>query len=209
MIFKDRTEAGKLLAEKLEKYVDKETVILALPRGGVVVAAEIAKNLNAPLDLVIVRKIGHPMNPEYAIGALADGEIVLNQAETDLIDKNVLERIIDQEKAEAQRRRTIYLADKKGILLKNKTVILVDDGLATGLTVEAAILAVKKQTPKKIIVAVPVAPQDTFEKLKSLLNEIVVLELPIYFAGAIGAYYENFSQVSDEEVIELLKNATL
>lgn len=205
MIFKDRIEAGQLLAQKLEKYADKDAVILGLARGGVVVAAKVAQVLQKPLDIMIVRKIGHPFNPEYAIGALADDEVVLNKAETDLINKDVLAKIIEKEKAEASRRRKLYLAERISIPLKNKIAILVDDGLATGLTMEAAILAVKKQKTEKIIVAVPVAPRETFKKLEAQVDEIIVINVPEYFAGAIGAYYENFGQISDEEVIELLK----
>lgn len=203
-MFKDRIEAGKLLAQKLEKYAANEAVVLGLARGGVVVAAEIAKILQKPLDIIIVRKIGHPLNPEYAVGALADDEVVLNEAETDLIDKKVLDEIIEREKAEASRRRKIYLENQKPISLKDKIAILVDDGLATGLTMEAAIRAVKKQAPQKIIVAVPVAPADTAKKI-SKQAELITLDIPNVFLGAIGAYYQDFGQVSDGEVIELLK----
>ncbi len=207
MIFHDRENAGQLLAEKLRTYqTQAETVILALPRGGVAVGAEIARVLNLPLDILIPRKIGHPENPEYAIGALTEtGEIVFNEEERTAIDPVWLKQEIDREKKEAKRRLELYRGDRPASELKNKTVIIVDDGLATGLTVRAAIAQVRRAGPAKIVVAVPVAALDSAEKIKQEVDEFVALETPLFF-GAVGAFYQNFPQVSDAEVIKYLES---
>lgn len=206
MIFKNRQAAGKLLATKLEKFFNKpNTVILGLPRGGVVVAAEVARALNLPLDIVVPRKIGAPENPEYAIGAITEhGESVWNQAEVKRIDRQWLEQKIKAEQAEAERRRKTYRGDSKPLNLIGKTVILVDDGIATGLTMKVAALSVKSQGAKFIIIAAPVGAPDSVDELKSEVQEIYILDQPTFF-GAVGAFYEEFKEVSDGEVIEMMK----
>lgn len=206
MFLKDRTEAGQLLAEKLKKY-RQNAVVLALPRGGVVVAAEIAKILHLLLDLIIARKIGHPYNSEYAIAAISEnGDFVANQAEIVSIDRDWFEKEKARQIEEARHRRKLYLKDRKPITLKDKTVIIVDDGLATGLSMRAAILQIKKQKPKKIVIAVPVAPKDTATNLSQDVDDFVALDIPENFKGAVGAYYQDFNQVSDEEVIGIINN---
>ncbi len=207
MVFQDRSDAGKKLAEKLKKYTNKEVVVYALPRGGVVVGYEVAKALHSPLDLIITRKIGHPTQSEYAIGAVAEnGHYILNIEAASEVDKEYLTSEIEAQKKEAQRRRQLYLKGKKPIDCKGKIAILVDDGVATGLTMRAAIKELKfHYKPEKIIIAVPVAPQEAIEQLKSEGIGVVSLLTTREFLGAIGAYYANFPQVSDEEVIELLK----
>lgn len=204
--FADRSEAGRKLAEKLKKYRDRDVVVYALPRGGVVVGAEIAKRLHAPLDLIIVRKVGHPYNPEYALCALSENtHMVCNEEELAEVDKKWFEVQVQNERREAKRRREVYLEGRKPIAAKGKIAIIVDDGVATGLTMFVAILEIKHQNPKRIVVAVPVAPADTADQIKSKVDEFVALEIPEIFLGAIGAYYKFFPQVSDEEVIKLMQ----
>ncbi len=206
-LFKDRSQAGRLLSEKLRHYQNKDAVVLGLPRGGVVVAAEIAKALHLPLDLVVARKIGAPGNPELAIGAVTEeGECFFDQAfiEGYQVDPDVLRQEIKQEKKEAHRRRLLYRAGRASLNLKNKIVILVDDGIATGFTLQAAIACVKTKNPKKIVVAIPVGPKETLKKFQHQVDEVVVLQTPEIFR-AVGEFYINFDQVSDEEVIALFK----
>lgn len=208
MYFKDRKQAGQLLARKLKKYKDKDVIIYALPRGGVVTALEIAKYLNAPLDLIITRKIGHPHEPEYAIAASAEnGHIVGNSRELKSVDEKWLKQEIENQRLEAKRRRETYLQGRSEISAEGKIAILVDDGIATGLTMRAGIMELKHRHPKKIIVAVPVVPQTTAQILKKEISELVALEVPSddTFLGAVSAYYDEFSPVEDEEVIAILK----
>jgi len=210
MIFQDRKQAGQKLAEELKEFKDqKETIILALPRGGVVVAFEIAKELNLPLDLVVPRKIGAPNNEEYAIGAITEsGEGIFNQEAIDSLNipKEYLDKKVAEEKKEAQRRLTAYRQDRPLLNLENKTVIIVDDGIATGLTVRAAIKSVKEKNAKKVIVAVPVSAQDSLKIIKKEADQIICLDAPLFF-GAVGAFYDDFGQTTDEEVIELMKKS--
>lgn len=205
MMFKDRVDAGKLLAEKLAMYRGKQdVVVLALPRGGVVVGAEVAKALAAPLDIVVTRKIGAPGNPEYAIGALTEsGEPIFNEAERVDVDTEWLKREVAKEKQEAERRIKTYRGDRPPTDLANKIVIIVDDGIATGLTMRAAIQSVRAKQSKKIAVAVPVSARDSAEIIKQEADELVVLDTPLFF-GAVGAFYQIFNQTTDEEVIKLL-----
>lgn len=206
MIFADRKEAGQQLAKKLQHYENKDVVVYGLPRGGVVLAAEIAKELKAPLDLIIVRKIGYPYNPEYAIGAVAeDGHMVCNETERGSIDQAWFSQEKERQQKEAKRRREVYLGDRQPISAKDKYAILVDDGVATGLSLYCAISELKHQNPKKLIVAVPVSPLDTAERIRQLVDELVCLEIPTDFLGAVGSYYQNFDQVTDEEVIKIIK----
>lgn len=207
MYFTNRTEAGKKLAEFFDHINGKNAVVYALPRGGVVVGAEIARVINAPLDLIITRKIGHPKQPEYAIGAIAEnGDSVLSK-EVLNIDEQYLQKEIEKQKQEAKRRREVYLAGKPPIPCKGKTAILVDDGIATGLTIKAAIKELKLHyKPRKIIVAVPVAPWEEVEDLKKMGAEILCILTTKEFLGSIGAYYQSFQPVEDKDVINILKN---
>jgi len=206
MRFKNRIEAGQKLAQALAEYQGQGAAVYALPRGGVVLGHEIAKKLGAPLDLVITRKIGHPLEREYAVCAIAeDGHTLCDEAELALLDKKWLKNEFEKEQKEAKRRRKVYLEDRKPLSAENKIAIIVDDGIATGLTMLLAISEIKHQRPRKIVVAVPVVPKDIAPKIKKEADELVVLEIPEIYLYAVGAYYENFPQVEDEEVIELLK----
>jgi predicted phosphoribosyltransferase len=205
MMFPDRVAAGKRLAQALAAYQGKAVVVYALPRGGVVLGVEIARFLNSPLDLLVVRKIGHPVESEYAIGAVAeDGYVVANPDELAAVDKGWFDAAADAELKEAQRRRRVFLQGRKPVDAKGKIAIIVDDGLATGLTMLAAIHEIRKRGPGKVVVAVPVAASDTVSELRSLVDDVVVLHIPQWM-GAIGAFYEKFDQVSDDEVVTLMK----
>lgn len=206
MMFENRSQAGKLLSKKLGSYKKQEAVVLGLPRGGVVVAAEIAKALHLPLDIVVTRKVGAPENPELAIGAITeDGNGFFDQAfiESYQVDPDFLQQEIEKEKEEAHRRQLLYRAGRPSLNLKNKIVILVDDGVATGFTLKAAIASIRIKKPKKIVVAVPVGPKETICEIKQEADDLVVLENPEIFR-AVGEFYQNFDQVSDDEVMALL-----
>lgn len=206
-MFTDRTEAGRRLAERLLEYKEQDVVVLAIPRGGVVVAGEVAKGLSCPLDLIIPRKIGAPGNPELAIGAVAgEGKVMLNTQlkETLRVSSEYVEEEVQRQLAEIDRRRKRYLGDRPPVNLTGKTVIVVDDGLATGYTALAAVNAVREKKPTKIVLAVPVAPRDTYERLVGEVDELVCLSIPEFFY-AVGQFYLDFSQTTDEEVIEILK----
>ncbi len=206
--FKDRKDAGMLLAKKLLSYKNKpNAVVIGLPRGGVVTAFEIAQELKLPLDIIVPRKIGAPFSPELAVGALTeDGQVDLNEQliHNLNINKKDLENIIEEEKQEAQRRLKIYRGNRSPRNLQNKIVLLVDDGIATGATMKAAIKSAQKDGAQKIIVATPVAPPETVKLLEKLVDEVICLQQPEDF-GAIGIFYENFKQTTDEEVVALLK----
>jgi len=205
MRFKNRAEAGKKLAHALRAYRGKNVVVYAFPRGGVVTAYEIARYLKAPLDLVIVRKIGHPYCPEYAVGVVAqDGCTLYNEKEVALIDKVWLQHERSEKRKEAQRRRALYSPGGDPISAEGKIAILVDDGVATGLTAKVGILELKHQNPKKIIVAVPVCPKDFADEIRKEGYDCVALHTPLLYEGAVGAYYDEFPQVPDEEVIRLM-----
>lgn len=205
-MFKDRKEAGELLARKLVQYRDTDAVVYALPRGGAVLGFEVAQFLHVPLDLVIARKIGHPNNPEYAICAVTEeGEPFCNEEERAMLDPSWLQKEVLKERKEAKRRREKYLKGRKRHSAKNKIAIVVDDGVATGLTLRAALRLLRQEKPKELVVAVPVAPHDMVEILQNEADRVVVLEDEYRYLGAVGAYYMDFPQVSDEEVIELLK----
>jgi putative phosphoribosyl transferase len=204
--FKDRKDAGRQLAQRLLCHKNTDAVIYALPRGGVVTGIEIARILNAPLDLIIPRKIGHPSNPEYAIGAVAeDGHLTANPAEIATVDEQWLRMEIERQQAEAKRRRETYLAGAQPIDIAGKTAIIVDDGIATGLTMKCAIKELKHRNPKKIIVAVSVAPADSLAEIEVLVDEVICLSTP-EFMGAIGAFYDSFPQVEDAEVVRLMQS---
>lgn len=206
-LFKDRVSAGKKLALRLRHLKGQEAVVYALPRGGVVVGAEIARALKVPLDLIITRKIGHPSQMEYAIGAVAEnGHLILNRQEALTIDRNYLDREIEKQKQEAKRRRKIYLGEQKPLSCSGKIAILVDDGVATGLTIKAAVSELKTGfRPKKIIAAVPVIPEEAAGQLERDGAEVVAISRTKHFLGAVGAYYRNFPPVEDEEVIGLMQ----
>lgn len=207
MYFSNRAEAGRLLAEKLSHYKGKEVVVYALPRGGVVTAVEIGLQLNAPVDLIIARKIGHPAAPEYAIAAVAeDGHMIGSEKEISLVDPAWLELEKDRQRAEARRRREMYLGGRAPISATGKVAILVDDGVATGLTLRMGIVELRHCHPERLVVAVPVVPKSTATLLRSEVDELVALDVPEDHAylGAVGAYYDDFTPVEDAEVIELM-----
>jgi len=206
MMFSDRADAGKQLAIQLEKYRNsKDALLYALPRGGVVVAHEVAKALGLPLDVLIVRKVGHPSSPEYAIGAYAEtGDILWNEEEKQLLDEKIINGIVDQAQDEAEERIRLYRQGKKLPSFKNKTIIIVDDGIATGLTMRGAIQAAKKNNAQKIIVAVPHGARDSLKKIREEADEVICLTEP-YWYYAVGQFYESFPQTTHEEVIQILK----
>lgn len=209
--FQDRTEAGKVLAAKLENFARRaNTIVLALPRGGVPVAFEIARRLGVPLDVLIVRKLGVPGQEELAFGAIASGGArVLNEEiiRALRLPENVVERIAEKERAELERRERLYRGTRPFPDLRGRTVIIADDGLATGATMKAAIRALKTKQPKEIIVAVPVASAGTCSELQYEADVWCVCAVtPEPFYG-VGMWYGNFSQTTDAEVIELLHRA--
>lgn len=213
MSFLDRADAGKRLGAALMRYRDDEPVILALPRGGVPVALEVARALDAPLDLLIVRKIGVPQQPELAAGAVVDATtpiVVRNDAVIGMARLSEVEfdRIKDAEIVEIERRRRRYLGERPQPVLKGRTVIVVDDGIATGATMRAALRALRLGRPRRLVLATPVAPIDTIEALRDEADEIECLETHAFF-GAIGNYYKDFRQVSDEQVVAALEAAAL
>jgi predicted phosphoribosyltransferase len=204
-MFVDRIDAGKRLAEALIGYKGGPVVVYGLPRGGVVLGVEVARALEAPLDLIVVRKIGHPFQPEYAIGAVAeDGYVVTNPDEVAALDKDWLDRATAAELKEARRRRRLFLQGRAPVAVKDKIAIIVDDGLATGLSMSAAVHEIRGRGPQKLVVAVPVAAAETVDKLRPEVDDFVVLYIPQWF-GAVGAFYQRFDQVSDEEVVALMK----
>lgn len=206
--FKDRVDAGKQLAQKLLHYKSNPNVlVVGLPRGGVVVAYEVARQLDAPLDIIVPRKIGMPANPELALGAITqEGEPVWNEAviKSFHIHPEDLTDIIEQEKREAARRLSLYRKSRPPLDAKDKIVILIDDGIATGATMRAAIASLRAHGAKKIIIAVPVAPLDMIERIEQDADEVICLSVPRMFFG-VGQFYDSFLQTSDEEVIALLK----
>ena len=209
--FQDRVEAGKALGEALKAKDLADPIILALPRGGVPVALEIARALQAPLGLVLVRKIGVPLQPELAAGAVVDGdypEIVWNDDVVRLTGLKEPDLVVlaDRELREIERRRELYFSSRRRVSPVGRSVIIVDDGLATGATMRAALHALKRKSPERLLVAVPVAPADTIEKLGDEADEILCLAQPEPF-GAIGLYYADFGQLSDADVIALLAEA--
>ena len=208
MQFRDRREAGQLLAKEFASLRgQKDVIVLGIPRGGVVVAAEVAKKLGAPLDVYITRKIGAPYNPELAIGAVAsDGTLVLdyNLIERIGVPEDYVQRETERQRQEIQRRLATYRGSRPEPQLEGKTVILVDDGVATGATILASLRAIKQRKPARLILAVPVGPADTIQLLSREADQVVCLYTPEIF-WAVGAFYAIFDQTSDEEVIRLLQ----
>ncbi|MEJ2560252.1 MAG: phosphoribosyltransferase [Anaerolineae bacterium] len=208
MLFKDRADAGRRLAEELSGYSGRtDVIVLGLPRGGVPVAFEVAKGLKAPLDIFLVRKLGAPGQKELAMGAIAPGRVrVLNRDVVQAlnISDEIIEAIAAEEQQELERRERAYRGDRPKPDVRGRTLILVDDGLATGASMRAAVIALRGQEPGGIIVAVPTAAPETCEALKDEVDEIVCVLTPQPFLG-IGASYEEFSQMTDEEVRELIE----
>ena len=205
-MFLDRVEAGQKLAKQLLRHKETRPIVLAIPRGGVVVASEVAAALNCPLDLVIPRKIGAPNNPELAVGAVAtESTVIINKTlvESLNISRDYLRQEIEKQLGEIKRRRRKYLGDRSLPHLRDKTVILVDDGLATGYTSLAAVKAVKEENPEKIVLAVPVAPVDALRRLQEEVDELIFLEKPEFFF-AVGQFYYDFAQTTDEQVVEIM-----
>ncbi|WP_337868986.1 phosphoribosyltransferase [Meiothermus sp.] len=211
--FKDRNQAGALLAERLVALgYDRQPnlLVFGLPRGGVPVAFQVARRLGAPLEVWVVRKLGTPGHEELAMGAIASGGgRVLNQEIVDSlqVSADTLAAVEQQQRAELQRRERLYRGNRPFPDLKGRTVLLVDDGLATGATMKAAIAAARQHNPARLVVAVPVAPPDTVAELQALVDEVVCLETPAFFQ-AVGLWYEHFPQTSDEEVLALLQAAS-
>ena len=210
IVFDSRAAAGRLLASALVRRAPPKPLVYALPRGGAPVAAEIARALDAPLDLILSRKIGAPRQPELALGAAVDGdqpEIVLNHDIVAALGvrRAEIERLASKQFAEIERRRALYLGGAPPISAQGRTAILVDDGIATGASMEAAIQALKRRGPQKIILAVPVAARDAVDRLGRLVDETIALLTPESFYG-IGEFYRDFHQLEDEEVVALMKS---
>lgn len=201
-ILKDRIEAGLLLSEKLKKYQNSNTIVLAVPRGGVPVGYVIAKNLHLPLDIVLSKKIGHPNNKEFAIGAVSSDSMILDE------HPNIPRKYIDSEiirlRQLMKHKYELYMGNRKPLDVKGKNIILVDDGIATGNTLLASINMLRKKNPAKIIVATPVIPYENVPVFEKNTDEFIYLIASKYFTG-VGGFYEVFNQVEDSEVIELLR----
>lgn len=210
MLFRDRIEAGQKLAQKLKAYANRQDVIvLGLPRGGVPVAFEVAKALNVPLDVFLVRKLGVPGQSEFAMGAIASGGVrILNREiiEGLHISSEQIALTAAQEQRELERRESTYRGDRPSLDLGDRTVILVDDGLATGATMHAAAIAIRKKQPKQIIAAVPVSASKTCDKLQVEVDEIICVETPKPFI-AVGVWYRHFSPITDDQVLNFLQMA--
>lgn len=208
MTFQNRKQAGQLLAEKFKEHRRfKNLIVLAIPRGGVVTGKELAGVLGCPLEVIVTKKIGAPGNPELAVGAVgAVGEPVIDEelATRAGADENYLKNQISKIKIEIKRREKEFRGNKPPLNLKGKTAIVVDDGVATGATMAAAVEIIRQQEPKKIIVAVPVIAQDALGKISKLADEVIYLQAPRLFF-AVGQFYRDFEQISDEEVVQLLK----
>lgn len=210
-MFRDRTDAGKQLAAELVKLALPEPVVLALPRGGVPVGAEVAEALDAPLDLIIVRKVGAPDNPELAVAAIVDGDppdIVLNREiiEAYGLDTDELAALVKRERPELERRRLVYRSKRRAVAVAGKTAIIVDDGAATGTTMKVAVGALQRRSPRAIIIALPVAPPEVVAELSQEADRVICLSKPARFY-ALGYHYLHFQPVSDDEVIETLHSA--
>lgn len=209
--FRNREEAGRVLAERLKAYANRsDVVVLALPRGGVPVGVEVAAALRAPLDVFVVRKLGTPGQPELAMGAIASGGVrVLNEDVVQVLNltNEAIDRVAQVEQQELDRRERLYRADRPFPNLERQVVILVDDGLATGSTMRAAVKAVRQHRPSTIVVAVPAGAAETCEEFRNEVDEIVCVIAPEAFR-AVGAWYEEFPQISDEEVRDLLARSS-
>ena len=205
--FKDRVQAGRLLAEALKKYADDpQAVVLGLPRGGVVPAFEVAQLLHLPLDVIIVRKIGAPFEPELALGALTeDGNILFNRDVMAMLGlvRHDVQDIVDEKLKEAEQRRVLFRAGNKPLDLSGKTAIIIDDGVATGATLRVAVTAAKKRGAERIVVALPIAPAGFKSEIEPEADEVIVLHESEVFPG-VSYFYDNFLQVEDQDVVHLL-----
>lgn len=209
MLLQNRAEAGQKLALQLAKYKNEAPVVFGIPRGGVVVAAEVAKKLGAPLDVLIVRKIGAPGQEETAIGAvMPDGTTLLDEEMIALrrIPREYIDNAVAMQIEEIKRRKKLYQRKERALDIKEKTVILADDGIATGYTIEAAIRGLRRYAPRTVIVAAAVAPAEVVSRLRQSADEVVCLATPEPFF-AVGQFYRDFAQTSDEEVIALLRES--
>lgn len=208
MVFRDRADAGRMLAKRLERYADRDDVlVLGLPRGGVPVAYEVARALHAPLDVFVVRKLGLPGQPELAMGAIATGGVrVLNPAVAEDLEPEVIEAATAREREELERRESCYRGARPAANPRGRTVILIDDGLATGSTMRAAVAAVRQQKPARVVVAVPVGAAQTCGELLTEADDVICLKAPERFY-AVGVWYEDFSATNDDEVRALLARA--
>ncbi|HWV58571.1 MAG TPA: phosphoribosyltransferase [Longimicrobiales bacterium] len=210
MIFRDRAEAGRRLADRLTAFRGRDdVVVLALPRGGLPVGREVANAIGAPLDVMLVRKLGYPGQEELAMGAIASGGVrMINQEVVDLlgVTEHTLAAVAATEQVELERREREYRGDRPAAELAGRIVILVDDGLATGSSMQAAAEAVRAQSPARVIVAVPVAPAETCERFRTIVDDVICLETPEPF-HAVGLWYEDFSQVSDSDVRAILADS--
>lgn len=205
MSFENRRDAGRRLARLLEPHVHRPAVVYALPRGGVPLAVDVALGLRLPLDLVMARKIGHPQQPEYAVGAVTEtGVPVIAPHMEHQLDPGWLARRVAEERAEAQRRRKVYGGGHPRLSAAGKCAILVDDGIATGLTMEAAIDEIRGDAPRWLVVATAVAPREAATRFAALCDDFVAVEIPEHYAGSVGAYYESFPQLSDQAVLDEL-----
>jgi putative phosphoribosyl transferase len=208
--FADRGEAGNALAEALATYADSDdVVVLALPRGGVPVGFEVARRLNVPLDVIVVRKIGAPGHQELAMGAVASGGALVRNEDvisSMRVDEATFDHVADQKRREVRDRERLFRGDRAPLAVKEKVVIVIDDGIATGSTITAAIQALKQLEPARVIAAVPVAPPDTVAALSKIADDVIALKTPTPFM-AVGSWYGSFPQVPDTEVIRLLKDA--
>ncbi|MGZ4044370.1 MAG: phosphoribosyltransferase [Bacteroidia bacterium] len=202
MRYKDRPDAAFQLIPYLDKYKNDKGVVLAVPRGGVPIAYYVAKHYNFPLELLMIKKIGHPSNPEFAIGAVSLEDYIIDERQD--ISKSYIDEQVKAIRTNLKERYKLFMGDHKPIELKNKTIIIVDDGIATGNTVLSSIKMLRKQSPEKIVVAVPVAPRQTAIKMKKEVDDFICPYLPEDFFG-VGYHYLDFSEVSDKEVIRLLK----
>ena len=209
MIFKDRIEAAHLLADKLETYKEKNAIVLAIPRGGVPMGYIIAKQLHLPLEVVLSKKIGHPLHKEFAVGAVTLKSQVLSEAAKD-VSKSYIEEETKRIRTLLTKRYQDYYGTKKPQELKDKTLIIVDDGIATGNTIISTIEMLHDEHPKKIVVAIPVSSQSALQKLKStpFVDEVICLSTPVNFM-AVGQFYKNFDQVDDTEVKSYLSKVTV
>ena len=209
--FLDRHEAGRKLAQDLLRYADQRPAVFALPRGGVPIGYEIAKALRAPLDLILVRKIGVPFQPELAAGAVVDGDepqVVLNPTVVEplRLSEAFLKEETDRKLVEIEERRHAYLSGRSRVDPRGTTAIVADDGIATGATIKAALRAIRRREPARLVLAAPVAPPETVEALRQEVDAVHCLETPEFFM-AIGIFYEDFHQLSDDEVVKLLAEA--
>ncbi|MDF0642477.1 MAG: phosphoribosyltransferase [Nitrospira sp.] len=210
MIFRNREEAGRRLAGKLQQYRDEpDGLVLALPRGGVPVGYQLSLELHLPLDVFVTRKIGLPENPEYALGAISEtGNVYLNPDAVGefRLSYQEVEGLVQIQREEIRRRQGLYRRGRHSALLKDRCVILVDDGVATGATFFASVAAIRNESPRLLVAAIPVGPMETIEKAKPLVDDLVVLAMPEPF-WSVGEHYIEFAQVSDDEVVKYLNSA--